>query len=199
MKLVLASKSPARLKTLRQAGVEPVVLVSDVDEAAVVEHAIAQHGPISPAEQALLLAKSKAESVRASDCLILGCDSVFELDGVPFGKPRTPEVAFERIKQMSGRTGFLHTGHWLKGVEGRAVGRIGTTSVTFGHLDDAEITSYVNSGEPLYVAGSFTVDGLGGPYVESIVGDYHNVVGLSLPLLRGMLAELGIPWHSLRE
>ena len=214
VRLILASKSPARLKTLHGAGVNPVVMVSAVNESAVVAEAEERHGPLTPADQALLLARAKAEAVCTSltagakpgaRTVIVGCDSIFELDGVAFGKPRTPEVAFERIRAMSGRSGLLHTGHWVIDMQGpddddaKALGAVGTTTVNFGVIDDDEITAYIETGEPLEVAGSFTVDGLGGPFVESIEGDYHNVVGLSLPLLRDLLAKLEIPWRNIRN
>ena len=214
VRLILASKSPARLKTLHGAGVNPVVMVSAVNESAVVAEAEERHGPLTPADQALLLARAKAEAVRSSltrgatpgtRTVIVGCYSIFELDGVAYGKPRTPEVAFERIRAMSGRSGLLQTGHWVIDVQGpddddvKALGMVGTTTVNFGVIDDDEITAYIETGEPLEVAGSFTVDGLGGPFVESIEGDYHNVVGLSLPLLRDLLAKLEIPWRNIRN
>lgn len=210
--LVLASASPARLATLRSAGVEPVVQVSRVDEEAALVAAEAVHGPLSPAEVALLLARAKAEDVvRARvdadepECLVLGCDSVLELDGEVHGKPTDAAQATARWTRMRGRSGILHTGHWL--IDDRAaedggsrgvVGATASTTVHFADLDDDEIASYVATGEPLRVAGAFTLDGLGAPYVRAIEGDPSNVVGVSLPLLRELLAEVGVAWRDLR-
>ena len=192
-RFVLASASPARLKTLRGAGVEPEVIVSGVDE----DHITAE----TPGELARLLATLKARAVVASlddHATVLGCDSVLEFDGVAYGKPDTPEVARERLRSMRGRSGVLHTGHCLIDTNSKQELReLESTKVVFADLTDAEIDAYVATGEPLVVAGSFTVDGLGGPFVTAIEGDYHNVVGLSLPLLRRMLIEVGIPWPAL--
>jgi septum formation protein len=211
--LVLASASPARLVTLRSAGVEPLVQVSAVDEDAAVAAAQALHGALSPADVALLLARAKAEDVvRAridaddTECLVLGCDSVLELDGEIHGKPAHAAEATARWTRMRGRSGVLHTGHWL--VDDRAtedggtsgvVGATASTTVHFAELDDEEIAAYVATGEPLLVAGAFTLDGLGAPYVRAIEGDPSNVVGVSLPLLRELLAELGVAWRDLRS
>lgn len=216
--LVLASASPARLETLQRAGITPLVLVSDVDEdaalAAARNEAAAAGGSLSPADAVLTLARAKAESVAASapvsereDALVLGCDSMLELDGEVFGKPASARVAIDRWKAMRGRDGVLHTGHWLidkrgsSGTAARAGGRGETAStvVRFADLSDQEIAAYVETGEPLRVAGAFTVDGLGGPYVTGVDGDYHNVVGLSLPLLRTLLGSLGLAIHELRS
>jgi len=128
--------------------------------------------------------------------VIVGCDSVFELDGVAYGKPLTPAVAIERITAMSGRTGLLHTGHWVIAPGGQA-GRTTTTTVVFARMSDEEIAAYVATGEPLNVAGAFTLDGHAAPYVRSIMGDPSNVLGISLPTMRDLLGELGIDWPSL--
>lgn len=210
--LVLASKSPARLATLRSAGVEPVVQVSSVDEDAALAAAEAIHGPLEPADVALLLARAKAEAVARArsdadepECLVLGCDSLLELDGEVHGKPANADVATSRWNQMRGRSGILHTGHWLvddrdpdDGGTSGVVGATASTTVHFAQLDDDEIAAYVATGEPLHVAGAFTLDGLGAPYVRAIEGDPSNVVGVSLPLLRELLAELGVPWRAVR-
>ncbi|OYN98589.1 septum formation inhibitor Maf [Enemella evansiae] len=202
MRLILASASPARLQTLRSAGLAPEVIVSGVDEEAL--------GGPPPAELAQVLADAKAEAVAArlddegagasADWLLVGCDSVLELDGAAHGKPGTPEIATQRWQAMRGRCGVLHTGHRVIRRAGDRVlsaGRTGSTEVHFADLSDAEIAAYVASGEPLEVAGAFTIDGLGGAYVRSIVGDPHNVVGISLPLLRDLTAEVAVPWHTL--
>ena len=168
--LVLASASPARRATLHTVGIEPTVIVSDVDEISAV---------------------------------VLGCDSVLELDGEAQGKPLDAAEATGRWRRMRGRAGTLHTGHWLRDERraddsgtGATLGATASTTVRFADLSDAEIDAYVATGEPLRVAGAFTVDGLGGAFVEGIEGDHHNVVGLSLPLLRELLAEVGIGWFD---
>jgi len=204
MEVVLASASPARLKTLQNTGVFPQVIVSDVDERALVAETEASQGPLTPAQQALLLARAKAEAVAntltvETPTVVIGCDSVFEFQGKPYGRPPSPEIAIQRIKQMSGNSGILHTGHWVIALpSGKGIGEIGSSIVHFSEIDDAEIEAYVATGEPLNVAGSFTVDGLGGPFVEAIEGDYHNVVGISLPLLRKLLLKLDISWRAVR-
>jgi len=193
--LVLASQSPARLKTLREAGVEPVVIVSGVDEDRL--------DGLPPHELALRLAELKCAAVAGRDdvppgALVLGCDSVLELDGRPLGKPGTSEEATRRWQAMRGRAGVLVTGHSLTDTaSGRTVSATAATTVRFAEVSDAEIEAYVATGEPLHVAGAFTIDGLGGAFVDGIEGDHHNVVGLSLPLLRTMVAELGHSWTAL--
>jgi septum formation protein len=204
MRLVLASASPARLATLRQAGVEPQVVVADVDEPAVVEEYAARAGAALSAEEvALVLARTKAEVVAGQglEALVLGCDSVLELDGEVHGKPAGPEEAEARWRRMRGREGVLHTGHWLVDARadgsGATIGAVASTLVRFADISDAEITAYVATGEPLRVAGAFTLDGLGGAFVEGVDGDPHTVVGLSLPLLRRLLGDVGVAWPSL--
>jgi septum formation protein len=205
--LVLASASPARKKLLHAAGIDPSVVVSGVDEAAVLETARSTHGELAAEDVALLLARAKAEDVagQIDHAVIVGCDSVLELDGQIHGKPASAAEATARWRQMRGNTGVLHTGHWLvdtrdldAGGTGATLGATASTTVHFARLSDAEIEAYVGSGEPLRVAGAFTLDGLGGPYVSAIEGDPSNVVGLSLPLLRELLGELGLTWHELR-
>ncbi len=150
------------------------------------------------------LAKAKAAAVFDTlddpELLVVGCDSMLELDGEPMGKPATPEQAVERWRRMRGRTGWLHSGHHVisrfNGVVD-ATTAVATTEVVFANIDDAEIEAYVATGEPLRVAGAFTIDGLGGAYVTTVCGDPHNVVGISLPLLRRMFAEHGVAWHTL--
>jgi septum formation protein len=205
-RLVLASASPARRATLIAAGLDPLVMVSGVDEAAVVAH----YGVTDAQDVALVLAKAKAEdvatTVEAEDglpdgALVLGCDSVLELGGQVHGKPADAAEAIARWQQMRGSTGVLHTGHWLVDARydggGGTLGAVASTIVHFAALSDEEITAYVATGEPLAVAGGFTVDGLGGAYVTGIEGDHHSVVGVSLPLLRDLLGDLGVSWHQL--
>ncbi|WP_347353365.1 Maf family protein [Intrasporangium sp.] len=202
--LVLASASPARLATLRAAGVEPMVVVSEVDEDAVVAAAADRYGALAPEDIALLLARAKCEAVAAGNQfpgVVLGCDSVLELDGEVHGKPVDAAEAVARWRRMRGHTGLLHTGHWLVDDRddggGATIGATASTAVHFADLGDEEIEDYVATGEPLRVAGAFTIDGLGGPFVTRIEGDHHNVVGLSLPLLRDLLNDAGIGWFDL--
>jgi septum formation protein len=193
--LVLASASPARLATLRSAGVDPVVIVSGVDES--------QLDGLPPAELALQLAELKCAAVAAradlpDDALVLGCDSVLELDGEAFGKPADAQDAVRRWQAMRGRSGVLHTGHCLReSATDRVAAATASTTVHFADVTDAEIAAYVATGEPLLVAGGFTIDGLGGAFVSGIEGDHHNVVGVSLPLVRDLAAELGHSWTAL--
>ena len=199
MRLYLASTSPARLATLRAAGVEPVLLSSGVDEEAVAAAA----GPLDGPGLVALLARAKAEAVLGPqlDGIVLGGDSAFELDGELYGKPHHPEVARERWLAQRGRTGLLHSGHWLidyrGGVAGRAVGAVSTASVTFADVSDAVIDAYIATGEPLLVAGAFTIDSLGSAFITRVEGDPHAVVGLSVSTLRSLLLEFGIEWPSL--
>jgi len=195
--LVLASASPARLATLRSAGLDPSVVVSGVEEATVID--------ADAVSLATRLAELKADTVAAmllaegsTDSLVLGCDSVLAFDGEALGKPANADTARARWRQMSGRHGVLHTGHCLVDVAtgARVVRTVGTV-VHFAEVDSDEIDSYVASGEPLHVAGGFTLDGLGAAFVRGVEGDPHNVVGISVPELRTMLAELGIRWTDL--
>ncbi|WP_205471232.1 nucleoside triphosphate pyrophosphatase [Nocardioides sp. SYSU D00038] len=192
--LVLASQSPARLTTLRAAGVEPVVVVSGVDED--------QLTGLAPADLALGLARLKCRAVAARDdlpaaALVLGCDSVLELDGDAHGKPGTPEEAARRWRSMRGRSGVLHSGHCLVDTAtGAEAADTASTTVHFADLSDAEVEAYVATGEPLHVAGAFTIDGYGGAFVTRVEGDHHTVVGVSLPLLRDLAGRLGHAWPS---
>ena len=198
LRLVLASASPARLATLRAAGLRPEVVVSGVDESGVQADTVAA----LTGRLARLKAEAVATSLPASPVttLVVGCDSMLELDGVGYGKPGDPGSAVERWRLMRGRSGVLHTGHHLillGGPEPRTTAAVASTTVHFADLDDDEIEAYVATGEPLQVAGAFTVDGLGGAFVQAIEGDHHNVVGISLPLLRGLVRELGLRWPDL--
>ena len=193
--LVLASASPARRTTLRAAGLDPIVIVSGVDESQLVD--------LPPAELALQLAELKCAAVAGrdevpADALVLGCDSVLELDGEALGKPLDEEDARARWRAMRGRSGVLHSGHCLRDAgSGRVAAATGSTTVHFADVSDAEIDAYVATGEPLHVAGAFTIDGIGGAFVTGLEGDHHNVVGLSLPLLRELVLELGHAWPDL--
>ena len=191
-RFVLASASPARLKLLRQIGIEPEVVASGVDESSVT-------GP--PHDVALTLAVRKAITVADGlhDALVLGCDSVLELDGAALGKPADAADAVARWRRMRGRSGVLHTGHCLVDTRtGRDAAEVEATVVHFAEISDEEIEAYVATGEPLHVAGAFTIDGIGGPYVDGVEGDPHNVVGLSLPLFRRLLQDVGMSLGVLR-
>ncbi|MBG6180742.1 Maf family protein [Arthrobacter sp. CAN_A1] len=198
-RLILASASPARAKVLSDAGIRHSVLVSDVDEDAVA----AQYGPLDAFDTSLLLARAKAEAVASTDgsegALVIGCDSIFEFDGEAHGKPWEPEIARARIRRMSGSVGVLHTGHWLvdtrdpsDGGSGATVGAVASASVHFAQLTMDEIDAYVATGEPLQVAGSFTIDGLGGAFITRVDGDPHAVIGLSVSTLRGLLGSANL-------
>lgn len=200
MRLYLASTSPARLATLRAAGVEPVLLSPGVDEEAVAAAA----GPLDGPGLVALLAQAKAEAVVDArlDGVILGGDSAFELDGAVYGKPHRAEVARERWLAQRGRTGLLHSGHWVIDHRGGhvrgAVGAVSTAAVTFADdISEAEIDAYVATGEPLLVAGAFTIDSLGSAFITRVEGDPHAVVGLSVSTLRALLLELGVAWTDL--
>ena len=184
-RFILASASPARLATLRAAGVDPEVIVSGFDEDSIRASTVA-----SLVDK---LARIKAVTVRESitePALILGCDSMLEFDGEALGKPRSSDEAIARWTRMRGKQGTLWTGHCLLDGE-RSQVEVVSTEVHFAEVTDDEIATYVATGEPSQVAGAFTIDGLGGWFVDSIVGDHHNVVGLSLPVLRRMLHALG--------
>jgi septum formation protein len=182
--LVLASASPARLRLLRDAGFDPEVVVSGVDEDGVTGGAVEQ-------VRELAVRKAAAVAARRPEALVLGCDSLLELDGAVLGKPASAPEAVTRWQAMRGATGTLHTGHSLhwRGAEHHAVC---STTVRFGNPSDAEIEAYVASGEPLRVAGAFTLDGRGSAFLAGIDGDAGNVIGLSVPVLRDLLAAHGL-------
>jgi septum formation protein len=192
LRIVLASASPARLATLRSAGLEPEVVVSGVDESQVTT--------ADPASLALELAVLKARAVAKSvdDAVVIGCDSVLEFDGAVHGKPDDAAEATARWRAMRGRSGVLHTGHCLVDTRTETeLARSSDTLVHFADVSDEEIDAYVATGEPLRVAGAFTLDGLGGAFVTGIEGDPHTVVGIGLPLLRSMFETLGVRWTDL--
>ena len=196
-RIVLASQSSSRRRLLTDAGLKPTIIVSNVDEETDFFNAM------SPVDMVIALAISKAHTVREMidyPAIIIGCDSTFDVDGVSFGKPGTPEIATERAKRISGRSGLLHTGHCIidtaQGIE--ITDRV-TTKVTFSEMSDAEIADYVASEEPLHVAGGFTLDGFGSPFIPVIEGDYTNVVGISMPFLRSAMKQLGYSWPQVKE
>lgn len=196
-RIVLASQSTSRRRLLEDAGLKPTIIVSNVDEETDFFNAM------SPTDMVIALAVSKAHTVREMidyPAIIIGCDSTFDVDGVSFGKPGTTDIAIERAKKISGRTGLLHTGHCIidteKGIE--IADRV-TTKVTFTDMTEEEIADYVASGEPLHVAGGFTLDGFGSPFIPVIEGDYTNVVGISMPFLRGAIKQLGYSWPQVKE
>ena len=199
-RVVLGSASTGRLSVLRQAGVEPLVVVSGVDEDAV----MATHPGATPAELVCVLARAKADGVAAlldrdltADCVVIGCDSMLLLDGRLCGKPGTPERARAQWDSMAGRAGELLTGHSLvrlrDGVISGREDETASTTVHFASPEPADLAAYIAAGEPLGVAGGFTLDGMGGWFVDRIEGDPSNVVGLSLPLLRRLLGRVGVP------
>ena len=203
-RLVLASSSPARLALLRSAGIEPEIVLPDTDEPALAAKARTQNPNLSAQELVGLLAKAKAESVlhelSTEGALILGGDSALEFQGEILGKPHEPKVALERWAKLSGNVGVLHSGHYL--IDNRdpanPVGAqmVSSTKVFFSKLSEQEIADYVATGEPLKVAGAFTIDGLGGAFIDRIEGDSHTVVGLSLKVLRELAAGFGVHYPS---
>jgi len=201
-RIILASASGARSRLLSASGIAHSTLVSGVDEAA---H-VASLGPSPlPTTVALSLSQAKAQAVAqlmdASDqrrTYVVGCDSLLELDGQIFGKPADLEEAARRWQAMRGRTGTLHTGHTVIDIQGQVwVHDVASTAVNFGTPDDDEVLNYLATGESLNVAGGFTLDALSAPFIDSIVGDPSNVIGLSLPLLRRLMRELGVRWTDL--
>ena len=211
MRVCLASTSPARLLLLRQFGIHPLTVAPDVDEEAVVAAVeAAEDRTLAPDEHVLLLARRKAADVVARladdipdfDGIVIGGDSMFELGGEVLGKPHTPENALARWRAMRGRTGVLHSGHAVvrvvPGEPAREVHAVAAASVAFaGDISDAEIEAYVATGEPLHVAGAFTVDSLGGAFIERVEGDPSTVVGMSLSTLRRLVHAVGGEWTAL--
>ena len=196
-RIVLASQSTSRRRLLEDAGLKPTIIVSNVDEETDFFNAM------PPTDMVIALAISKAHTVREMidyPAIIIGCDSTFDVDGVSFGKPGTPEIAIERAQKISGRTGLLHTGHCIIDTEhGIEIADRVTTKVTFTDMTEEEIADYVASEEPLHVAGGFTLDGFGSPFIPVIEGDYTNVVGISMPFLRSAMKQLGYSWPQVKE
>lgn len=209
MRVCLASTSPARLMLLRQAGIEPETLAPDVDEDAVIADVQQAEGrTLDAAEHVLLLARRKAADVaeRAAaagfEGLVIGGDSMFELGGEILGKPYTPAAATARWQAMRGRTGVLHSGHSVfhiaQGQPAREAHAVAEAAVTFAaDITDDEIAAYVATGEPLHVAGAFTIDSLGGAFIDAVQGDPSTVVGMSLPTVRRLAREVGVSWPAL--
>ncbi|GAA5227081.1 Maf family protein [Paeniglutamicibacter antarcticus] len=203
--LVLASASPGRAKVLTDAGIDFAIQVSTVDEDMALARAVERFGELGPADTALLLAKAKAEDVAGLEstdgAVVLGCDSVFEFEGAVYGKPYTAEAATERWSAMSGKSGILHTGHWLvdnrseedeDGGSGATIGAVSSTRVDFENIGTEEIAAYVATGEPLPCAGGFTLDGRGSAFIRGIEGNPHTVIGLNVATLRELLHEAGL-------
>jgi septum formation protein len=195
--IVLASQSTSRRRLLEGAGISPLVRVSHVDEETDFFNAM------TPADMVIALAVTKAHTVREEidfPAIIIGCDSTFDVDGVSFGKPGSPAVARERALAISGRSGLLHTGHCVIDTEqGREIVDRITTKVTFSKMSSEEIDDYIASEEPLNVAGGFTLDGFGSPFIPIIEGDYTNVVGISMPFIRSAMSQLGYSWPQVKE
>jgi septum formation protein len=197
VQVILASSSASRLRLLESAGITPKVLISGVDEEA------SEFDLLSPAELVIALAILKAHTVKESapeNSLIIGCDSTFEFNGKSLGKPGNRENAIARCKELSGKSGYLHTGHCLIDLkQGIELSERSTAKVQFAQMTEVEIIDYVDSGEPLNVAGGFTLDGLSAPFITNIEGDPSGIIGLSLPLLRKMIISLGYSWPDLKN
>ena len=195
-RLILASASTSRRRLLESAGLKPEIIVSHVDEETDFFNAM------SPADMVIALAITKAHTVReliSGDAVIIACDSTFEFDGVSLGKPGTADVATERASRVRGNSGLLHTGHCIIDTsKDREISDRVTTKVTFSYMTDLEIADYVSTGEPLHVAGGFTLDGFSSPFIPSIEGDYTNVVGISMPFLRAAMTELVYTWPQVK-
>lgn len=208
MQLVLASASPARLMLMRQAGIEPLLRPTDVDEDALIQAHVAERGSISPQQYVMLLARAKAEAFLGTrdaasfTGLVFGGDSSLELDGEMLGKPHTPERARERWLAQRGKTAVLRSGHCLIRVEAGRVAQLAesatATELTFSpDITEDEIDAYVATGEPLKVAGAFTIDGRGAAFIDTITGDPSTVIGMSIPAVRRLARELGVAWPAL--
>jgi septum formation protein len=193
-RIVLASASPSRERLLRSAGLDPEIIVSGIDEED------SRYEELTPKELVIALSIVKAHTVRKLidfPALIIGCDSTFEFEGISLGKPLTSDIARERARKISGKSGLLHTGHCIIDTTNEIeFSDIATTRVHFADISDSEISAYVATGEPLHVAGGFTLDGISAPFIKAIEGDPANVIGLSLPLLRKAFIELGYNWFD---
>jgi septum formation protein len=194
--LVLASQSASRRRLLESAGLKPTIMVSNVNEETDFFNSM------KPQDMVIALAITKAHTVREQvnyPAIIIGCDSTFEFEGQSLGKPGTASVAKERAQRVRGKSGYLHTGHCVIDTQKeREISDRITTKVTFTDMTDAEIDDYIESGEPLHVAGGFTLDGFSSPFIPSIEGDYTNVVGISMPFLRSAMTQLGYSWPEVK-
>lgn len=194
--LVLASQSTSRRRLLESAGLKPAIVVSNVDEETDFFNSM------TPEDMVIALAITKAHTVREQikyPAIIVGCDSTFEFEGQSLGKPGTAHIAKERAQRVRGKSGYLHTGHCVIDTQQeREISDRITTKVTFTDMTDAEIDDYIESGEPLHVAGGFTLDGFSSPFIPSIEGDYTNVVGISMPFLRSAMTQLGYSWPEVK-
>jgi len=195
-RIVLASASASRRRLLESAGLKPTIMVSHIDEETDFFNAM------KPADMVIALAITKAHTICEQidfPAIIIGCDSTFEFDSQSLGKPATPEIAIERASRVRGNTGLLHTGHCIiDTTKDKEISSIVTTKVTFDNMTDAEIADYVATGEPLHVAGGFTLDGFSSPFIPSIEGDYTNVVGISMPFVRKAFEQLGYSWPEVK-
>jgi septum formation protein len=195
--IILASSSPSRLRLLESVGIKPEVIVSGIDEES------PEFDSLSPSDLVVKLASLKANAVKSRapiNSLIIGCDSTFEFNGKSLGKPLNRENAIERSKLLSGKFGYLHTGHCIIDVKnGKEINKLSSAKVQFAEMTNEEIVDYVDSGEPLNVAGGFTLDGLSAPFITSIEGDPSGIIGLSLPLLRNMVMSLGYSWLDIKK
>lgn len=197
VQIILASSSPSRLRLLESVGVKPEVIVSGIDEES------PEFNSLSPSDLVIKLASLKANAVKSRapiNSLIIGCDSTFDFNGKSLGKPLNRENAIERSKLLSGKFGYLHTGHCVIDVKnGKEINKLSSAKVQFAEMTNEEIVDYVDSGEPLNVAGGFTLDGLSAPFITSIEGDPSGIIGLSLPLLRNMVMSLGYSWLDIKK
>lgn len=197
VQIILASSSPSRLRLLESVGVKPEVIVSGIDEES------PEFDSLSPSDLVIKLASLKANAVKSKapiNSLIIGCDSTFDFNGKSLGKPLNRENAIERSKLLSGKFGYLHTGHCIIDVKnGKEINKLSSAKVQFAEMTNEEIVDYVDSGEPLNVAGGFTLDGLSAPFITSIEGDPSGIIGLSLPLLRNMVMSLGYSWLDIKK
>jgi len=195
--IILASASPSRLRLLESVGIKPIVKVSGIDEEQ------PEFIQLSPVDLVTKLSILKARAVKSTDrelSLVIGCDSTFEFEGKSLGKPIDRKVAISRCRQLSGKFGYLHTGHCIiDNSTGQELSSVSTAKVEFVEMTDLEILNYVDSKEPLNVAGGFTLDGLSAPFIKRIEGDPSGIIGLSLPLLREMLMSLGYDWPSIKN
>lgn len=197
--VILASNSPSRLMLLKTQKINPIVIPSDVNEKEI-ENSL-KDAPVSSIVQELSIAKAKnvlENNISLAEGILIAADSMLEFENKPFGKPLTADLAIQRWKSMRGKTGILHTGHTIIRLDNQQiVSKVVSTKVFFANVDDDEIIDYVATTEPLNVAGAFTIDSLGAAFITKVEGDHSNVIGLSLPIVREMVKELGLSWTNL--